>query len=158
MATFEIVGVDPGEHTGLAYLRVEDDRRSFRSEQCFRHRAVRKLEHHARNINYRGERLRVVCERFDIGRETLRAPVDSNIAIRTIGAAEYVSATWGAEFELYGRADAKTLAGEELLRALGFWNPGRGHANDAARQVVMDLSRRFPHVLEEMVQKSGYLK
>lgn len=153
----EVIGIDPGEHTGLAYLRVDGDRRSFFSEQSYRHRAAGKLERHLRDVRQLSDVVDVACERFDIGVDTAKTARDAQVAIRTIGACEYVTIIHDYEFFTHGRADAKGLVQDGLLKALGFWNPGRGHANDAARQVVFHLAKRYHHIYEIMVKESGYL-
>jgi hypothetical protein len=84
------------------------------------------------------EDLFVACERFILG--TGGAPKTFQPdALEVIGGARYISWKWGCVFALQDVSAAKKMVPNPTLRALGMYTPKLGHANDAARHLVLGL-------------------
>lgn len=80
----------------------------------------------------------IACERFTIGERTLRtARGDEYWSIETIGLLRFLCRMHDLKFQLYGAGDAKHFASNPNLKKAGWFTPGQGHRNDAARIVVL---------------------
>lgn len=130
-----LVAVDPGLTTGVA---------------MFRHGGLPNFEHNftSGQVEGRGEfmdtfdemvemgvPLAVVCESYTITGATAQKSQQVD-ALYIIGALEYVCRKLGFPFELQSPAQAKSFATDEKLQAIGWYAPGNGHANDAARHAL----------------------
>lgn len=137
-----ILTYDPGMMTGWA---TYGPNRPFESDETpfmeFIHRAWAFL-----NMN----RDVIVCgERFVIDQRTVRtarAKDDAQWSIETHGAlrwqATYLNATHGHVYDAQQQAsDAMNFATDEKLKRIGWWLPGCGHANDAARHMLLYVAR-----------------
>lgn len=78
----------------------------------------------------------VVCEEFRITQATLRKSRQT-ASLELIGVARWLADKWDAQFVLQAPADAKRLGTDARLKALGWWTPGKDHANDAARHMLL---------------------
>jgi hypothetical protein len=137
-----IIGVDPGDTTGLARW---DGEMFFRAQVnvCSEH-----ILTYVRHIIKPGDL--VVCERFVIGTGTAR----KHRAVRAtevIGALREYTLEHNARFVLQSAADAKRFASNKLLRRIGWYTPGLTHANDAARHVLLAVARERPAEFDKIV-------
>jgi hypothetical protein len=80
----------------------------------------------------------VVCESF-IPRPGARTWQPE--ALYTIGALSYVTTWQDTPFRLQSPADAKQFSTDEKLKRLGWYTPGRDHANDAGRHLLLAFIR-----------------
>lgn len=90
-------------------------------------------------------RTTVVIERFIINVKTVgnsQAPW----SLELIGVARYLAAKYDAEFELQTPADAKSFMPDDRLKKLGWYMPGKVHANDALRHLGLFLATH--HMIE----------
>lgn len=79
----------------------------------------------------------IVCESYIITAETLRKSRQT-APLEIIGALRWMSEYLGASFELQQPAQAKRLATDARLKAIGWWNKStKDHANDAARHLFL---------------------
>ena len=84
----------------------------------------------------------IVCEQFIISERTIRTAQDVN-ALRIIGWLDIWCNQNAVPFDLQTAAQAKRFATDEKLRALD-WDTRTegGHANDAARHLMVYLHRK----------------
>lgn len=142
-----IVGVDPGQTTGLAWWDDMAQRLEATAQQPAQHAVVTLwtwLEEH------RDVACEVACERYQIGPRTLQASRQYD-ALHVAGAVRFKCGQLGVPYHEYPPATSKRLAHDDRLHLLGLWRPGHGHANDAARQVVTHLATTRHRVLEQLL-------
>lgn len=96
-------------------------------------------------------------ERFDISTETAKVGREAACwSLETIGAVKHRLRLDGLELpKSYGRADCKKFSTDAKLKSLGWWNAGHGHANDAARVLLLDLASRFRPEFESLSLQLG---
>lgn len=137
-----VVAVDPGGTTGLATYRegglpFVSDGSVFASSQVDRRLDVPDA---LAAMALHGCPMVVVVERFIINAATARKSAQPD-ALLVCGALEYMSHRNGWTFILQKPADAKTFSTDDKLKSLGWYRPGMGHANDAARHLLLALVR-----------------
>lgn len=71
-------------------------------------------------------------------------------ALEIIGTVRYLCATRGITFEEQTPAAAKSFATDAKLRKLGWYTPGMGHANDAARHLLVAQVRHRSFPMEAL--------
>lgn len=143
-----IVGVDPGGTTGLAWWNEVTHRLETTAQQPAQHAVVTLwawLEKYAP-----GQSVEVACERFQIGPRTLQASRQYD-ALHVAGAVRFKCGQLGVPYFEYPPATSKRLATDDRLHQLGLYQPGRGHANDATRQVVAHLAATRQRLFEQLV-------
>lgn len=137
-----IIGVDPGDTTGVC---VWQDMQSPVFGQLLPFQVVPFIRGYAD-----GDML-VVCETFVIGRNTGKkkiSPHVTDVIGRVVGLCEDLD----VRFRRQTASEAKTFATNDLLKKVGWFNTGMGHAMDAARHVLLALAREHPHVFDEMTK------
>jgi hypothetical protein len=90
-----------------------------------------------------GPQLTIVCERFTISGRTLKVSrAGSMSAIEVIGCLRYFSETYcDRDLLLQSPDDAMGLYTDAKLKLLGWWQPGKGHANDSLRHLAYYLTK-----------------
>lgn len=127
-----ILAIDPGKLSGWALYN--QDTQHFSSGELEFIGIGRMLE----NLAPRGD-LQTVVERFSIGTTTGKRP-GANYPLEVIGLARYFSTKSGNPLKLQAPGDAKAFATNARLMAMGWWHQGgAGHANDAARHLMLYL-------------------
>lgn len=76
-----------------------------------------------------------VAERFTMTSKVSPAPW----SLETIGLIRYFASFYQIPFYLQTPSQAKTLVSNDILKKLGLYNPGKGHAMDATRHAVFRL-------------------
>lgn len=133
-----IIGVDPGQATGLAWM-LDDD---FTSVDTTPLEACDKI---SQALRLRGDRSAVVAvERYNITQRTVKLTRQYD-ALEIIGVCRWLAHRHRAVFLLQGASDAQRCGNREVLRTLGWWKPGGDHLNKAAAQVALAFQRTFPH-------------
>lgn len=96
----------------------------------------------------------IVCEAYIITAETLRK-TRQTASLELIGALRWMAGFHGAHFELQQPAQAKKLATDARLKAIGWWNKTtRDHANDAARHLFL-WGCRYRYINPLEVDRAG---
>lgn len=96
----------------------------------------------------------IVCEAYIITAETLRK-TRQTASLELIGALRWMASFHGAHFELQQPAQAKKLATDARLKAIGWWNKTtRDHANDAARHLFL-WGCRYRYINPLEVDRAG---
>lgn len=127
-----IMTVDPGKMTGWAMYTTEVD--SFSSGQApwFEHLQWFEDVYRAFDV--------VVCESFVITAATIKKS-RQNWSLEAIGTMKYLLAKQGRELVLQSPGEAKGFATPEKLKKVGWWLPGKDHAQDAARHMLTYVVR-----------------
>lgn len=84
----------------------------------------------------------VACESFVITMATLQKSRGENWSLESIGALRWACHRSGTEFALQTPADAKKFSTDSKLKTVDFYTPGKGHANDAARHLLLLMVRK----------------
>jgi hypothetical protein len=94
----------------------------------------------------------VILERFVISGGTVeKGRTDENWSIEQIGVLRHHARWAGIPFELQSAGDAKSIAPNPRLREIGWYVPGRDHANDALRHVILALGRHHVDALNRLL-------
>lgn len=147
-----IVGVDPGKVTGLAvwwnpaFYTFIDDFQPLQTAEVTDHAAVIAV---LRRLLMTDVPLLIACERFvnQPGGKLSAQPE----APWVIGAIRSFADEVNVKLVFHAPGPAKKIAPDSLLRRLGWYTPGGdGHANDAARHIVMGLAVYYPETFAEL--------
>lgn len=152
-----ILGIDPGQMTGLAWWDVEAQA-VYVSAQQPAYQAVLNvwewLEHHRDSaVPQEYEVVQVACEKYVIGPRTLQATRQYD-ALHVAGAVRFKCQELGVLYTEYPPSESKRLVTDERLQRLGLWQPGRGHVHDATRQVLTHLAREHPTRFQGLLDRS----
>lgn len=138
-----ILAVDPGKVTGVAAWQPSEPMKLTTWEEHTRYRAAAAVEHIMPS--------ELVCEQFVISERTIRTAQDVN-ALRIIGWLDIWCRQKAIPFDLQTAAQAKRFATDDKLKALGWYTSTEGgHANDAARHMLVYLQRKHPAVFREIL-------
>lgn len=135
-----ILGIDPGGTTGLCLVSVDD---TNEPELIWQKQIPNSLKGF---LDFHWDELldtdfdMIVCESFTL-REGVHGADLSPVYI--IGALEALYPTMKT---IYQEPKLKPLCDDTRLKSMGFHTPGRGHANDAVRHVMVYLrnTRHMP--------------
>jgi hypothetical protein len=91
----------------------------------------------------------VIIERWDVRKDTFGKSAQED-ARYIIGAVEWwATQLYGVTYREQRPAEAKRFATNDKLRALGWYEGGEGHSDDAARHLLVALVKdRIPEILE----------
>lgn len=142
------VAIDPGKTTGYAVFDPTDGR--FMSDQVAgRFDFYRTL----RNLASSGRPLEVVAEAFTITARTVATDRQYD-ALYIIGYVEAAAEVNGWPFSLQAPGTAKGFASNEKLSVLGWRNPTPGgHADDAARHMLVYVATKHPALAEPLLRR-----
>lgn len=147
-----ILGIDPGQTTGLAWWNVEDSRFSIWAQQTAL-TAVLTVWDWLESYQRDGVPVEVACERYVISQRTLRASRQYD--------ALYVSGSaWGKCGQLdlpyfeYPSSETKRQITDDRLQRLDTWQPGQGHVHDAMRVALTHLARTRPVEFQRLLDRS----
>lgn len=144
-----VLAVDPGGHTGVAWLAGEQfgsgviDGGRFEFHRWF-----------TNVVNTIGSPIAIVCENFIVTASTARKTAQPDPYL-IIGWLELWSHQHGVPFTLQTPSTGKGFGTDAKLKHMGWWRTGNGgHDNDAARHLLTYLAReRNPYIearLKEM--------
>jgi hypothetical protein len=126
-----VLGVDPGKRTGISLydLLLEDH---FGQEESYEHVGYvleRLIERH---------RPDVAIEQFVMNINTVKN-TQAPWSLKVMGIAEYLAAKYECRCVIQAQSSAKRFSTDARLRALGWYLPGKGHANDGSRQTLLHM-------------------
>ena len=132
-----VIGVDPGKTTGVFILGMIGW-----TAWAYEYRDELGDELERFLAEWRGQVAGIWCEKFTIGPGTLRTGTeDAYWSIEATGVVKHLGRRYGVPVDNRQKpADAKKLFPDPVLKRFGWHSPGRGHANDAARQVGLGLA------------------
>jgi len=126
-----IIAVDPGKMTGWARLNAagsfESGEQSLYATLYFIHETMKQGV---------GSKLEIICEDFIFTKETLKKSRQI-YSTEGIGALRYLTELYDVPFYIQTPAAAKRFSSNEKLKQVGWYRPGKGHANDAARHLLL---------------------
>jgi hypothetical protein len=133
-----LVWADPGLLTGLAWFDLDDG--TFSSWQY----DYRDLDKQLRHLVERaGPRFALGYERFIVTSGGARTSSPEH-ALRAVKVIEDVAALKRVTLLAPQPSSARNLGQVVYLRRLGWYKPGRGHANDAAQHLLAHLLKKHP--------------
>lgn len=142
-----ILALDPGKTTGTAYHDTETGDVEFRQlnfDDTCQYAGTLTAKH--------GESLLIVAESFIITANTAKNS-QAPWSLELIGVARFFSRFYcGRDLRLQSPASAKRFSSDERLRMLGWYNKGMGHANDAARHLLLLEATRGYLTTEQLQQ------
>lgn len=131
-----VTTIDPGKMTGLSV--IDRDGTFFSFEMGFDETCRTLME----MANTSRERMIIGAESFIIGPQTIKN-TQAPWSLELIGVARMVSRLYtGRELFLQSPAQAKRFSSDARLKHLGWHRPGKGHANDAARHLLLVMVTR----------------
>lgn len=149
-----VMAVDPGEETGWVFW-WEDGSTKFGTvmeygeddQMSFLARAEAWLAVH-------GDRFTIVCETFVITTETAKKS-PQHWSLEIFGTLKYLAWKYRADFVSYSASSAKRFSKNDKLRAINWYRPGKRHATDAHRHLLLYLvedGRILPDALLDKVE------
>ena len=132
-----VLAIDPGKTTGYAlYDRASD---TFGSGELTYDDTCELL---LKTASQYGDDLLVVSEAFIITQQTAKN-TQAPWSLELIGVARHYSRLHtGRDLILQAPATAKRFSSDERLKTMSWYKPGKGHANDAARHLLLALATR----------------
>jgi hypothetical protein len=132
-----VLAVDPGLKTGWAMLT---DAGVFTAGEEHYELFLDRTERWLTSHHSHGTSVIVVVERFIITGGTMKkARGDENWSIEQIGVLRYLCRKLGHDLEKF--------APDARLKIAHWYTPGRGHANDASRHLLLAVGRHWPEDL-----------
>lgn len=149
-----IIAIDPGKSTGVAFLTGNDNFVVHSSLEMWHGNVARWLRG-ALNF-HKGEDHQVIVamEQFITGTRT-RGHTVQNHASELFGVVKQMCEDEGFEFAPQMAADAKKIAPDRRLRVLNMYHVGEGHDNDATRHALLCLMRKFPATYYKLLKDNG---
>ena len=140
-----LLAVDPGHTTGLAYKRFDN---RFPPEEFF----IPPLTEMPVGFDECVDAIRaniiacapdlIVYERFQITPATAKKTTGgSNEAIELIGVTRFLARQYAVPLEEQKPADAMSLVTDEKLKRIDWYTPGKDHARDAMRHLLLAAIR-----------------
>lgn len=163
-----IVGLDPGNSTGLHVLRLLPEHKIAMTVSRYQGppaEALYRLELLVREAALRHGGILIAGERYTVTAETGKRSAQPT-PLKVLGQAEQLTYQYtNVEFILQTPADAKKLASNERLRDLGFYThprdvncPDANDVNDAARHALLALARRRASIFDELLRTADRRK
>lgn len=147
-----VIGVDPGEAVGIFDVSVL--RFHKLSNVNFRYAAYQlspETAHQYVQVHLQSSvDTLVACEAYIITARTARL-TQQRTAIEVIGDLKQLCREHDTPFALQMKSDAAKLARDSVLKRIGWWQPGKRHANDAARQALLALATVDPSALQTLL-------
>jgi hypothetical protein len=147
-----VIAVDPGGMCGWAMAHFPEDH--FRPEYVAAGQspADEFMDWAADNI---GENCLVIVEKFTITARTAQLSMEGiHMTMDVIGVMRFLSRRAGAEYD-NGQTPsaAKRFMNDAQLKKVGLWQPGKDHARDAIRHLLLGIvNHGTGQAREEMIQ------
>jgi hypothetical protein len=135
-----VVVLDPGKTTGLVdWMRGGEP--EFKAMELNFDDTCRYLLH-VGSAHGMAEDVLIVSESFVITPQTAKN-TQAPWSLELIGVARMVSNIYlGRPLILQQPASAKRFSSDSRLKRMGWWTPGKGHANDASRHLLLLMATR----------------
>jgi hypothetical protein len=131
-----LLAIDPGKATGYAFVDLAHNM-VFESGECTFDETCKLLTSMASHYK---STMHIVSESFIINANTVKN-TQAPWSLELIGVARWVSRVYtGRDLVLQAPAAAKRFSSDDKLKQLGWHSPGKGHANDAARHLLLRLA------------------
>lgn len=154
-----VVGVDPGESTGLAVVRGDGFR--VHVQQGSPSVVLDDFTTRFPFLTQRGYDVLVGCERYVVTAETARRSAQP-VPLQVVGVVAQLARLNGWPFYLQSPSDVKTLVDNAFLRRAGLWATPRDverrdadDANDALRHALAALAHHRASLFERIFLSSS---
>lgn len=128
------IGVDPGKTVGVAVYEPELDDNPLGDQMPYDQFGAW-LE----SWLVSGIVGLVAIERFTITVSTARKSSDAHWAIELIGVTKFLCGKYSVRLREQQATTAKNFSTDVRLKEVGWWLPGKDHARDAVRHVILAL-------------------
>lgn len=151
MAAFTrvVFAVDPGKTTGVAMYNSLGifESREFEDQNDFLDHMWKYMSP-SYNTDYE-----VVCESYIITSETIKKS-RQYYSLEIIGALRWMTHQANLPFTLQPPSAGKSFGTDEKLKQMMWYKPGKGHANDAARHLLLYCVKNavFPESYFELLR------
>lgn len=157
-----IVGVDPGDSTGVVVLYLGDKSVTlFNAIQMGPDDSLDWLEGFVKAAVEAEDGVLMACERYTVTPETGKR-TQQPTALNVIGVVKRIATQHGLSVIMQPPGDAKAFAPNERLKQLGFFTlardvgkPDANDVNDAARHAVLLLARTRATLFDAIMVASG---
>ena len=158
--TVIVIGVDPGDSTGVAIIK---DNALFHAFQGTPEDALTLVELTITRFDGEDDDVTVAGERY-VNMQTRGGRSHQPTAQRVLGALEHLVTHHDCRFILQGPADAWALASNTLLRRLGMYQtnkmldtPDADDANMAIRHALLYLSHAHATLFHDLMRRHGVM-
>ncbi len=124
-----IIAIDPGKMTGWARLNKN---LVFNSGE----QPLYDVIHFVYEIMKQGVKPEIICEDFIFTKETLKK-TRQIYSTEGLGALRFLCEEYECQFYIQTPAAAKRFSSNDKLKQIGWYRPGKTHANDAARHLLL---------------------
>lgn len=130
-----LIAVDPGKTTGVATWYLD---RAF--EEPMATQIEGSLDFcdyvHALLAGHYDDDIVIICEKYTINAGTLKKSRQYD-PLEIIGTLRWFAHQYEIDFVLQSPAEAKRFATNDKLKKIGWYTPGRDHAADAMRHLLL---------------------
>jgi hypothetical protein len=145
------LAVDPGDMTGWAFASL-DTPWTPGSVIAGQRPADDFLDVIAGWRELRNPECLVIVETFTITAQTARLS-QQPVPMEVIGVLKFLTRRAGAQLQMQTPAAAKRFCSDAQLRKIGLWQPGKDHARDAIRHLVLGIvTHGTGQAREELIQ------
>lgn len=155
---YVIIGVDPGKVTGIKVYAHRENRITLGHDQVERDNIARYLSNMIRDWSsvVGGDNVHIAVEKFVITKRTAAVSPQAD-ALEITGMVKGFAATGGLGGHITVHQIMKgnlKFANDEMLRLVGWYVPGKRHANDAARQAFALLKIIDPPHWNDLIRNA----
>jgi hypothetical protein len=141
-----IVGVDPGGTTGLSILDLKTKTAWVGMQYSPWVQFCDVMED--RCFGWEGLDALIATEKYVITKKTATLS-QQDMSLKVNGVLEWLCAKFALDFNEQMSVSAKKMNGDEKLKDMGLYVPGRSHANDATRHLILAVERTMPRLLDD---------
>ena len=141
-----VLAVDPGKMTGMAWWDRSGALREVGQMEQFEF--LDWVFQHIHEFDV------IVCESYHITQATLKKSRQYQ-PLEIIGALRWMASFYLCKFKLQSPSDAKIFAVNEKLKIIGWYQPGRDHANDALRHLMLYLVKENVVRPEQLIEEEA---
>jgi hypothetical protein len=145
-----IIGIDPGNVTGMAQYDTEHERPALFREEPYETVGLRLRQWFSYKDVVGRQNIKVGCEKYVMTSGS--GPKTSQpAALMTMGVVEDLCRWEGVDWNYYLSSTTKEKS-NALLRKIGWWTPTKdGHVNDAYRVILCELGQIHPERYADLV-------
>ena len=146
------LAVDPGNMTGWAYLDLRTPGWNPDNVTAGQTPSDLFCDWVADTPQFRSPKTLLFVETFTVTRSTAEKSPQP-VPIEVIGVMKFLSRRSLSTIHMQLPADAKNFVTDKQMKKIGLWKPGKDHARDAIRHLVLGLVQHGPgQVQQELLQ------
>lgn len=146
------LAIDPGNMTGWAYLDLNIE--GWDPDRVTAGQTPSDLfcDWVADTPQFRSPEAMLIVETFTVTRSTAEKSPQP-VPIEVIGVMKFLARRANSQIFMQLPADAKNFVTDKQMKKIGLWKPGKDHARDAIRHLVLGLVQHGPgQVQQELLQ------